>query len=173
MEPGIPKPPTPTPPQLLAVPTDEPPPQLGGLTPSVGQPSPLRKEAVHRKLVCPSAPAEVGATLVGAIQVDGTVAFISDKLEVTQDFLNRLASSANGQSAETRFRFSSPCLSSKCKQWSGGACSLPERLATMMPPTGAADTPLPRCSVRDQCRWFNQQGPSACRVCPVVVTRGS
>jgi hypothetical protein len=30
--------------------------------------------------------------------------------------------------------------------------------------------PLPRCSIRANCRWFDQQGADACRVCPFVIT---
>ena len=148
---------------------------LEGASPREGQQqsSLPRKEAAHKKLLCPSAPANVGATLLGAIQIDGTVAFIKDNIAVTQEFLNMLDSTANGQAPETRFRFSAPCLSSKCKQWAKGGCSLPERLAMMIPHEQVDDEPLPSCSIRDRCRWFEQQGSSACRICPVVVTRGS
>jgi hypothetical protein len=28
---------------------------------------------------------------------------------------------------------------------------------------------LPRCSIRRQCRWFQERGRDACAVCPLIV----
>jgi hypothetical protein len=123
--------------------------------------------ASHRKVLCPSAPADVKAILLGVVQSDGSVAFIKDRIEVTPEFLDI---AAKGRTPETRFRFSSACMGSACRQWANGECSLPERLASMIP--APADAPLPDCSIRDQCRWFQQRGADACRICPLVVTCG-
>ena len=124
---------------------------------------------MRKTVLCPSAPAEVKAILLGVIQSDGSVAYIKDRIQVTREFLDI---AANGRMPETRFRFSSPCIGSACRQWTNGGCSLPERLAGMIPGSDAADAPLPECSIRDQCRWFDQRGPDSCRICPLVVTRG-
>jgi hypothetical protein len=32
------------------------------------------------------------------------------------------------------------------------------------------ELPLPRCSVRQSCRWFAQRGATACQACPVITT---
>jgi hypothetical protein len=140
---------------------------------------PLRREAGHtfltkevalsKRLLCPSAPADVKAILLGVVQPDGSVAFMKDRIEVTREFLDI---ATKGRAPETRFRFSSACRGSACKQWANGGCSLPKRLADMVPRTDATDAPLPGCSIRAQCRWFYQRGSDACRICPVVVTRG-
>jgi hypothetical protein len=132
-------------------------------------PSQGREEPLRKRLLCPSAPADANAILVGVIQSDGSVAFIKDRIEVTREFLTI---AAKGRALETRFRFSSTCIGSKCKQWVNGGCSLPERLADMIPRSNATDAPLPDCSIRPQCRWFDQRGSDACRICSVVVTRG-
>jgi hypothetical protein len=34
----------------------------------------------------------------------------------------------------------------------------------------ADDSPLPKCSIRSQCRWFLQHGRDACAVCPLIIT---
>ncbi|MCQ8774313.1 hypothetical protein [Streptomyces telluris] len=34
-----------------------------------------------------------------------------------------------------------------------------------------ADKTPPRCGIRAACRWFAQDGPRACGVCPLVVYR--
>lgn len=83
-----------------------------------------------------------------------------------------LAIAATGHAPETRFRFSSACIQSACKQWADGGCSLPGRLAALISTAEAPASPLPQCSIRAQCRWFEQRGADACRVCPVVATRG-
>jgi hypothetical protein len=128
--------------------------------------------ASRKRVLCPSAPADVKAILLGVVQSDGSVAFIRDRIEVTREFLDI---AGKGRAPETRFRFSSECIGSGCKQWANGGCSLPERLADILPrsdATDASDAPLPSCSIRAQCRWFDQRGADACRICPMVVTRG-
>jgi hypothetical protein len=117
--------------------------------------------------LCPSAPAEEGATLFGVVQADGSIAYLRDNFEVTPDFLE---TARVGRSPERRFRFSSPCQQSACEQWASGQCSLPERLAAIIPESYRSDR-LPRCSIRAHCNWFDQAGPAACRVCPLVVTQ--
>lgn len=118
-------------------------------------------------MLCPSAPAEEHATLLGVIRPDGSVAYIKDRVEVTREFVDLARA---GRTPERRFRFSSPCQEGGCGQWADGRCSLPERLADLIP-RAEAPAALPRCSVRAQCRWFHQRGTEACRVCPFVVTR--
>jgi hypothetical protein len=137
--------------------------------PAASESSADREGAMRKRLLCPSAPANVKAILLGVIQADHSVAFIKDRIEVTQEFLDI---AAKGRTLETRFRFSSACIGSACKQWGNGGCSLPDRLAYMIPRSEATDETLPNCSIRDQCRWFHQRGADACRVCDVVVTRG-
>jgi hypothetical protein len=29
---------------------------------------------------------------------------------------------------------------------------------------------VPNCTIRSNCRWFDQTGYNACRVCPLVIT---
>lgn len=123
----------------------------------------------RNKLLCPSASANTKATLLGVVQPDGKVGFIKDRIEVTREFLDMIS---DGSLPEIRFRFSSTCMGGACKQWANGECSLPERLANIIPISEVADAALPDCSIRDQCRWFAQRGSSVCCICPLVVTRG-
>lgn len=154
---------------------------VGGISTTSGNPTdqrdlrreadhtlPTKKGALRKRLLCPSAPAEVKAILLGVIQPNGSVAFAKDRIEVTREFLDI---AAKNRMPETRFRFSSTCIGCACKQWINGECSLPERLDGMIPRSNASDASLPVCSIRDQCRWFDQRGSDACRICPLVVTR--
>ena len=123
----------------------------------------------RKRLLCPSAPANEGAILLGVVQPDGSVAFIKDRIEVTREFLGI---AAKGRTLENRFRFSSPCIASGCMQWANGKCGIPGRLADLIPDSEIEDKALPNCSIRAQCRWFHQHGSYACHRCPLVVTRG-
>jgi hypothetical protein len=115
--------------------------------------------------LCPSAPAQEGAILVGVVRSDGSIAHIRDRIRVNREFLEiaRL-----GRSPEKRFRFGSPCQESACGQWMNGSCSLPSRLSEVIPDSGR--TELSQCAIRAQCRWFHQAGVDACRMCTWVVT---
>lgn len=33
-----------------------------------------------------------------------------------------------------------------------------------------AEQVLPNCTLRSRCRWYEQQGASACAACPLVIT---
>jgi hypothetical protein len=69
---------------------------------------------------------------------------------------------------EEVFRVGAPCAESACRHYDGARCSLAERLVATVPPVvGIA----PACRLRAQCRWWDEQGVAACRVCPLVVTR--
>ena len=123
-----------------------------------------------KKVLCPSAPADDKAILLGVIQSDRSVAFLKDRIPVTHEFLDIVG---KDRVPENQFRFSSPCLGSVCKQWVNGGCSLPERLGELIKISDSTHTPLPQCSIREECRWFIQRGAEACHICPLVVTRGN
>lgn len=117
--------------------------------------------------LCPSAPALEGAILLGIVRSDGSIAYLKDRIEVTPEF--QKIARVHG-SPEQRFRFSALCQEKACQQWQGDRCGLPERLAAGVPQLAKADE-LPDCSIRAECRWFDQAGIAACRICPVVVTQ--
>ena len=113
--------------------------------------------------LCPSAPAEPGALVIGVVQEDGRVAHLATPLRADAGFL------ARETAPETRFRFSGSCVEGRCAQWTGSACGIIERvLARLDDATDAA--PLPRCGIRRDCRWHAQRGAAACRACALVVT---
>lgn len=122
-----------------------------------------------KKVLCPSAPADDKAILLGVIQSDRSVAFLKDRIPVTHEFLDIVG---KDRVPENQFRFSSPCVGSACKQWVNGECSLPERLDELITIPDSTHTRLPQCSIREECRWFIQRGAEACHICPLVVTRG-
>jgi len=117
--------------------------------------------------LCPSAPAEPGALVIGVVGPEGRVAHLATPLRADGDFVERLR--RDGTSPETRFRFSGTCQEGRCAQWTGSACGIIERVLARLDPAEAAQT-LPRCGIRRDCRWYSQRGATACHACPLVVT---
>lgn len=119
-------------------------------------------------ILCPSSLCVEGAILVGIVMPDGRVAFASDRIVVNEDFVR---AAREGRSPEKRFRFSTPCAKGGCAQWTGERCGVIDRV---MVSGAVADAPeeLPACSIRPQCRWFQQSGAAACAACPEVITDG-
>ena len=118
---------------------------------------------------CPSARCEPGANLLGVVLPEGKIAHLAVRTPVDRVFV---AIAEQGRAPAKRFRFSSPCRRGDCRQWSQQRCSV---IDTLLLDLGPADVeaPVPRCSIRPDCRWFRQVGLKACRVCADVVTDNS
>lgn len=121
-------------------------------------------------ILCPSWKCEAGASLIGIVLADGTVAFSKDRIVIDAAFVEV---ARQGRSPEKRFRFSSTCKRAACVQWTDGKCGIAdvvirehqERTADPNEPFA-----LPECSIRPLCRWHLQSGDAACRACPEVIT---
>jgi hypothetical protein len=123
-------------------------------------------------LLCPAAVCEPGAVLVGMVGADGRVGYVLPQVPVSERFV---AFARTSGAPERRFRFASPCVEDGCRHWCAGRCSVIDEVAATVDPRDAAGAvavplPLPRCSIRAECRWFDQLGLDACAVCPFVVT---
>jgi len=125
---------------------------------------------MRRQLLCPSAPCDDGAILIGVVLSDGQIAFAAEEAHVDREFV-QLARA--GRAPEKRFRFASRCMQGGCRQWTGSRCGVIDRvLDEVAPPNASPNVPaaLPACAIRDRCRWFDQAGAEACAVCTVVIT---
>jgi len=65
------------------------------------------------------------------------------------------------------FRFAAICQQERCCHFDGTSCRLAARIVQSL--TTVSDN-LPYCPIRTACRWFSQEGGSACRRCPQIVT---
>ena len=117
-------------------------------------------------ILCPSSKAQVGAKLIGMVTEDGHVNLLHTPLPVTKEFLEVANKS---YIPESRFRFTNACMEGKCKQWSGHHCTVIDHVFDAIEGK-IAKTPIPECGIRPQCRWYNQTGEEACKVCTLVVT---
>ena len=120
------------------------------------------------RLMCPSAPCEPGAVLLGVVVAPGQVAYIGEPVVIDDEFVQIARA---GRSPEKRFRFSAPCVRGACRQWTGTRCGVVDAVMESAGPRDAAD--LPACSIRPACRWFHQSGAAACATCPEVLTDNS
>ncbi len=121
-------------------------------------------------ILCPSWRCEAGASLIGIILADGTVAFSKDRIVIDEAFVEV---ARQGRSPEKRFRFSSTCKRAACIQWTEGECCIPDLIIKEHQERGPDPNEpfvLPECSIRPRCRWHLQSGDAACRACPEVIT---
>lgn len=121
------------------------------------------------KTLCPSAPhnsanAQVFAVVGGTVE-NPAAAYLERPLPMS-DELVRMASPA---APEEVFRIASPCMGGACGHFDGGKkqCRLATKTVRLQPAVTA--TPPP-CAIRSSCRWWQQEGVSACLRCPQVVT---
>jgi hypothetical protein len=120
-----------------------------------------------KETLCPSARPEFPESFVfGAI--NGTVqeprvTYLKQQLPITDDLI---AKAAPVKPTEV-FRTAAPCLTKGCQHFDGANCRLVTQIVEQLP-TVAED--LPPCSIRRDCRWWQQEGKSACMRCPQVIT---
>ena len=65
------------------------------------------------------------------------------------------------------FRLAATCAEQECPHFDGADCRLATRVVQILP---AAVDALPPCIIRQDCRWYSQEGGAACRRCPEITT---
>src|ERR1017187_9034862 len=119
-------------------------------------------------VLCPSWGCEAGASVIGIVLADGTVAFSKERIVVDAAFVE---TARQGRSPEKRFRFSSTCKRAACIQWADGKCGIVDTIISehqarsSKPPDPYV---LPECPIRPLRRWHLQSGDAACCACPEV-----
>ena len=116
---------------------------------------------------CPSSSCTPGNLLLGIVRPDGTLAQVRPPLELDETFVARAR--AGERVPEARMRFAGPCVTSRCRQWTGERCGVADLVASSAAAVPAAPAGLPPCSIRATCQWWAQRGADACRICPAVV----
>jgi hypothetical protein len=116
---------------------------------------------------CPSSQADLpGSVVFGVVNRESGVARVAWLTQtVPVERIERLIPGSIPISAVVRV--ASPCVEHACRHFSGSKCSLASRVVQELPVVAGK---LPHCSIRLTCRWWSQEGPSACYRCPQVVT---
>ena len=118
-------------------------------------------------LLCPSALPEMpGGRLFGVMGGSATelrLMYLDEPVPVTESLL----ALAEPVKPTEVFRLAAPCVETKCCHFDGQDCRLVTRIVQILP---AVVDSLPPCTIRKECRWFQQEGRPACMRCPQVVT---
>jgi hypothetical protein len=116
---------------------------------------------------CPSSRAELGKAIVYGVVTEKMgeprVAYLKQPQLVTEELLAK----TSPVTPTEVFRIASPCAASKCEHFDGQDCRLAQRIVNQLP---VVVEELPPCSIRRDCRWWKQEGKSACLRCPQVIT---
>jgi hypothetical protein len=119
------------------------------------------------RLLCPSAqPGWPSARIIGV--VGGTpehaqLAFLDEPTLPTE----KLLALADPLQPTEVFRFTAPCAAAACNHFGEGRCRLASKIVRLL---SEVTSELPPCAIRPQCRWWIQEGQTACLRCPQVVT---
>jgi len=117
--------------------------------------------------LCPSAqPGMDNCRILGVVQQDGPrpmLLYLNQHVPATPEVL---AMAAPLKPTEV-FRLSATCAEHGCPHFDGADCQLATRVVQILPP--AVDA-LPPCIIRNDCRWYSQEGGSACQRCPEIMT---
>lgn len=117
--------------------------------------------------LCPSAqPGMDHCRVLGVVQRDGptpVVQYLNQLLPATPEVL---AMSAPLKPTEV-FRLAATCAEHKCPHFDGADCRLATRIVQILPAVVEA---LPPCIIRQECRWYSQEGGEACKRCPEITT---
>lgn len=117
--------------------------------------------------MCPSHRCKLGSSLLGIRQGNGTIAILPQALSIDEDFIDKVKQ--HPIPPEQRFRFTNKCIDKGCRQWNGKGCDVVERVVSFLNII-PQNKELPKCSIRNKCRWFVQKGLDACKICPYVLT---
>jgi hypothetical protein len=121
----------------------------------------------NNSLLCPSARADWDGGQVFGV-VHGTVEVpVVKYLKKAQPLIENIEKLSNQVTPEEVFRIAAPCEEKGCVHFDGQDCRLVMRVVEQLP---AVAESLPPCAVRRSCRWWQQEGRSACMRCPQVVT---
>ena len=127
----------------------------------------MSQNAEPGRLKCPSAqPNMPGAQVLGVVArtAEGPrVAYLNTSLAISDELLQ----STEPVSPLRVLRVAARCEQEHCSHYDGQVCTLASRIvATLAEVTDG----LPPCVIRNSCRWFAEQGKSACLRCPQIVT---
>ncbi|MGM3308753.1 nitrogen fixation protein [Anabaena sp. WFMT] len=127
----------------------------------------MKEIPTDKTTLCPSARPESENSVVFGI-ISGTVAEPRVAyLKQPQPITDELIAKASPITPAEIFRTAAPCAATGCQHFDGQDCRLATRIVENLP---AATEELPPCSIRRDCRWWNQEGKAACMRCPQVIT---
>ncbi len=119
-----------------------------------------------KSLMCPSADAEMSGSVIFGVVV-GTpaephVIHLDRVKQIPQELLDL---DSPVKPAEI-FRIAATCIENGCVHFDGSKCRLTARIVDGL---DTVTDQIPACAIRANCRWWYQEGKSACWRCQQVV----
>ena len=115
--------------------------------------------------LCPSAQPNMENTVVFGV-IEGTVQDPRTSYLIKPQPLYKIANLSEPVKPTEVFRIAASCAEHQCVHFDGNKCKLAQKIAKL----DAIVEVLPPCSIRTDCRWWQQEGVKACLRCPVIVT---
>ena len=127
----------------------------------------MQEITTDKTTLCPSARPEWQNSVVFGV-INGTVeephlAYLKQPQPVTDELLAK----ASPVTPTEIFRTAAPCAVKDCLHFNGKDCRLVQRIVEKLL---VVVEELPPCSIRRDCRWWQQEGKAACMRCPQVIT---
>jgi hypothetical protein len=127
----------------------------------------MKNVAPNKITLCPSARPELEDSIIFGL-ISGTVteprvAYFKQPLPVTDELIAK----ASPVTPAEIFRTAATCAAKSCQHFDGKDCRLAMRIVEKLP---AVVEEIPPCSIRRDCRWWQQEGKVACMRCPQVIT---
>ena len=117
--------------------------------------------------LCPSAPSdsEEGRIfgIVGGTINEPKISYLKES-QLSQTLISKVGGRVEPGEV---LRIASPCEEKGCQHFDGQNCQLVKRVVEDLP---VVTENIPPCAIRRHCKWWNQEGISACLRCPQVVT---
>jgi hypothetical protein len=117
--------------------------------------------------MCPSAQPDMdGPIVLGVVCEEAGTArtsYLDERIALSEELLT----STLPVDALQVLRIAAACEESRCAHFDGQKCQLARRIVGGLP---AVVSQLPDCTIRSDCRWYWQEGSSACVRCPQIVT---
>lgn len=130
--------------------------------------TPIDHDAASGHCLCPSAQPEMSAPVAFAVVAPageaGGLAYLDRPVPATAELL----SLTEGLPVGKVFRIAAACEERRCAHFDGAQCRLAQRLVELLP---IVVDQLPACSIRNECRWYDEQGAAACQRCPQILTQ--
>ncbi len=127
----------------------------------------MEKITGEKTTLCPSARPEPGESVVfgviGGTVAEPRVAYLKQPQPMTEELIAKVSPVTPAEV----FRTASNCATNNCQHFDGKDCRLATRIVDQMPIAVAELLP---CSIRRDCRWWQQEGKAACMRCPQVIT---
>jgi hypothetical protein len=126
----------------------------------------MENEKKQDEKLCPNALPVVGGLIIGVVNEQDEVTLLPQPEVIDKEFYDTVIQNTG---MDVQFRFSKPCIQGKCGHWTGHSCNVPGRVMQRVEARMVAEGTLPLCEIRPSCRWYTQEGPAACHICPIVI----